>query len=126
MFKANEETKSSENKEFKAFGNKKPHPFSTIHSHIPACCKCMSPLAEAEWKIVKTPAEAKIWHLKWTPWLTPECIDGILKFHYLPILTKPQEPSSKNLWPMKAPSETVTEETNSPNKKHKPSEDIQK
>jgi hypothetical protein len=87
MFPPNEDNKmpsmAKKNQEDKI----KP-PFSTIHAHIPECCKKMSPLAEVEWTKVKTPVDAKAWHLKWTPWLLPECIDGIIEYYYKKLLIK--------------------------------------
>jgi hypothetical protein len=107
----NEETKIPTFSDFKEETKGHLHPFSTIHSHIPACCKRMSPLAEAEWQTVKTAPEAKIWHLKWTPWLLPECVDGIIKYHYLRVLTKDQSGNdSPKLLPVKTPPDLPTKE----------------
>ena len=60
----------------------KNNPFSRIKKTGPTTA--IPEKAAAEWSLVKTADDAKKWHLQWTPWFTPEMIDGIVKFGYLP------------------------------------------
>lgn len=43
-------------------------------------CQDVPSLAVIEWENnVKSPEKAMEWHLKWTPWFTPDIIKGLIK-----------------------------------------------
>lgn len=69
------ETSWTKSKLDNPFGRIKP---STVPTSSEPCEK-----ATLEWKTnVKDRASAIEWHLKWTPWFSPQMIEGIVDFGY--------------------------------------------
>jgi hypothetical protein len=57
------------------------HPFSQIKTG-PKPYKQISESAQVEWDYAASDSDKVKWHLKWTPWFSPQMIEGIVKYGY--------------------------------------------
>ena len=57
------------------------HPFSKMKTG-PKPYMQMSEVSLLEWQMVKTADECIKWHLKWTPWFSPQMIEALVKYGY--------------------------------------------
>lgn len=77
----------------KPYEDEKSPPEGKI-THLSAAAKALPLIASEEWKFVHSAEDAKKWHLKWTPWFTPDMIDGLIKYAYPKII---KEENEKNI-----------------------------
>ena len=56
-------------------------PFSKMKAG-PKPYMAMSEASTVEWSLVRNADDAIKWHLKWTPWFSPQMITGLVKYGY--------------------------------------------
>lgn len=57
------------------------HPFAKMKTG-PKPYMHMSEQSLIEWKLVHTADDCIKWHLKWTPWFSPQMIEALVKYGY--------------------------------------------
>jgi hypothetical protein len=56
-------------------------PLSSVKTR-PSPCKVLPAIASLEWEMVHSREDAIRWHMKWTPWFSPEMIGGLVDYGY--------------------------------------------
>ena len=79
--KAEDEKKSASSSSFSTAAQGWEHPFAKMKIG-PKPYMSMPEQSMIEWKLVKSSDDCIKWHLKWTPWFSPQMIEALVKYGY--------------------------------------------